>query len=156
MPGHIHRQGTIGVVSRSGTLTYEAVDQLTRIGLGQSTCVGVGGDPIHGMGFIEVLKLFADDPRTEGVIMIGEIGGQEEEEAATWIKGNLPKPVVGFIAGQTAPKGKRMGHAGAIISGGRGTAQDKVRALVEHGIAVASTPADMGECMHRVLKERRR
>lgn len=156
MPGHIHRQGTIGVVSRSGTLTYEAVDQLTRVGLGQSTCVGIGGDPIHGVGFIEILELFAGDARTEGIVMIGEIGGQEEEEAAVWIKNNLSKPVVGFIAGQTAPEGKRMGHAGAIISGGRGTAQDKVRALVDHGIAVATTPADMGECMQRVLRQRRR
>jgi succinyl-CoA synthetase alpha subunit len=151
MPGHIHRPGTVGVVSRSGTLTYEAVDQLTRAGLGQSTCVGIGGDPVHGLGFIEVLELFKADERTDGVVMIGEIGGTEEEDAAAWIRANMEKPVVGFIAGQTAPAGKRMGHAGAIISGGKGTAQNKLKVLSECGVTVAQTPAVMGETMMRVL-----
>ena len=151
MPGYIHRPGPIGVVSRSGTLTYEAVDQLSRAGVGQSTCVGIGGDPVHGLGFVEVLALFEQDDATRGVIMIGEIGGTEEEEAAAWVAKTMTKPVIGLVAGQTAPKGKRMGHAGAVISGGKGTAQDKVRAFVEAGITVARTPAEMGETMVRAL-----
>lgn len=151
MPGHIHRPGKIGVVSRSGTLTYEAVGQLTALGLGQSTCVGIGGDPVAGMDFIDTLKLFNDDPDTEGVIMIGEIGGSAEEKAAAWIKENMSKPVAGFIAGTTAPPGKRMGHAGAIISGGKGTAEDKVAAMKAAGIQVAPTPADMGKTLQGML-----
>ncbi|MPZ75301.1 MAG: succinate--CoA ligase subunit alpha [Deltaproteobacteria bacterium] len=151
MPGHIHRQGTIGVVSRSGTLTYEAVDQLTRLGLGQSSCVGIGGDPVHGFEFVDVLELFNRDPSTEAVVMIGEIGGSAEEEAAAWIKANMKKPVVGFIAGQTAPPGKRMGHAGAIISGGKGTAHEKVEALKRAGIRMSASPAAIGRTMQEAL-----
>jgi len=151
MPGHIHKPGNIGVVSRSGTLTYEAVDQLTRLGLGQSTCVGIGGDPVHGFEFVDVLKLFNDDPQTTAVVMIGEIGGSAEEEAAAWIKANMTKPVAGFIAGQTAPAGKRMGHAGAIISGGHGTAKEKIAAMKKAGIRMASSPATIGQTMQEAL-----
>src|SRR2546427_2893554 len=151
MPGHIHRPGTIGVVSRSGTLTYEAVDQLTRLGMGQSTCVGIGGDPVHGFEFVDVLAMFSSDPRTEAVVMIGEIGGSAEEEAAAWIKANMKKPVVGFIAGQTAPPGKRMGHAGAIISGGKGTAREKIEAMKQAGIRMATSPALIGRTLQEAL-----
>jgi len=151
MPGHIHRQGTIGVVSRSGTLTYEAVDQLTRLGMGQSSCVGIGGDPVHGLEFIDVLDLFNRDNGTAAVVMIGEIGGSAEEEAAGWIKANMKKQVVGFIAGQTAPPGKRMGHAGAIISGGKGTAREKIAAMKSAGIRMASSPAFIGRTMQEAL-----
>jgi succinyl-CoA synthetase alpha subunit len=151
MPGHIHRPGKFGVVSRSGTLTYEAVGQLTALGMGQSTCIGIGGDPVGGMDFIDCLKLFNDDPDTEGVIMIGEIGGNAEERAAAWIQANMKKPVAGFIAGTTAPPGKRMGHAGAIISGGKGTAADKIRALEGAGVKVAPTPAQMAATLKTML-----
>ena len=151
MPGHIHRKGPVGVVSRSGTLTYEAVGQLSALGLGQSSCVGIGGDPVNGMKHIDVLKLFNDDPQTEGVVMVGEIGGTDEEEAARWIKAHMKKPVVGFIAGVTAPPGKRMGHAGAIISGGKGTADEKLHVMEECGIKVTRNPADMGKLMKSVL-----
>jgi succinyl-CoA synthetase alpha subunit len=151
MPGYIHKPGTIGVVSRSGTLTYEAVHQLTRLGIGQSTCVGIGGDPIIGTGYIDVLRLYQADPKTEGVILIGEIGGTAEEDAAAFIKAHVTKPVTAFIAGQTAPKGKRMGHAGAIIAGGRGTAADKIRAFEVAGVRVAKSPADLGTTMAAAL-----
>ena len=144
MPGAIHKKGPIGVLSRSGTLTYEAVGQLSALGIGQSTCIGLGGDPVAGMDFIDVLDLFNKDPETEAVIMIGEIGGNAEQRAAAWIKANMKKPVVGFIAGRAAPPGKRMGHAGAIIAGGKGTAAEKIAALEEAGVKVAPTPADMG------------
>jgi len=151
MPGHIHKPGRFGVVSRSGTLTYEAVGQLTALGMGQSTCIGIGGDPVGGMDFIDVLELFNDDPETEGVMMMGEIGGNAEEKAATWIKANMNKPVAGFIAGATAPPGKRMGHAGAIISGGKGTAKDKIAALGAAGVKVAPSPAEMGKTLQSML-----
>ncbi|MCZ4065878.1 succinate--CoA ligase subunit alpha [Oxalobacter aliiformigenes] len=152
MPGHIHRKGTIGVVSKSGTLTYEAASQLAEFGLGQSTVVGVGGDPINGLKHIDVLKMFNDDPETEAVIMVGEIGGNDEETAARWAKDNMKKPIVGFIAGVTAPPGKRMGHAGAIISGGKGTAQEKLAVMEECGITVTRNPAEIGKTMKSVLK----
>jgi succinyl-CoA synthetase alpha subunit len=153
MPGHIHKRGKVGVVSRSGTLTYEAVGQLTRLGLGQSTCVGIGGDPIIGTTFVDCLALFEDDPATEAVLMIGEIGGTAEEEAAAFAKRHVSKPVVGYIAGQTAPPGRRMGHAGAIISGGKGTAAEKIAALRRAGIAVVKSPAEMGAAVQKALNK---
>jgi len=155
MPGYIHRPGTIGVTSRSGTLTYEAVDQITQQGLGQSTCAGIGGDPIIGMTFVEVLELFHGDPQTEAVVLIGEIGGELEEEAAAYIRKDFQKPVVAFIAGQNAPPGRRMGHAGAVISGGSGSPQAKMEALRAAGAAVIENPADMGVTIKRVLQERK-
>ncbi len=151
MPAHIHKPGSVGVVSRSGTLTYEAVGQLTHLGLGQSSCVGIGGDPVPGTSFVDVLTAFNADPETEAVVMIGEIGGSAEEEAAAYIKANMKKPVVAFIAGQTAPPGRRMGHAGAIISGGKGTAKEKMEALAAAGIHVVATPADIGITMARAM-----
>jgi len=152
MPGHIHRKGPIGVVSRSGTLTYEAVGQLTQIGLGQSSAVGIGGDPVNGLKHIDILKLYNQDPATEAVVMIGEIGGSDEEEAALWATSNMKKPIVGFIAGVTAPPGKRMGHAGAIISGGKGTAAEKLAVMEECGIKVTKNPAEMGKLLKSVLR----
>ena len=151
MPGHIHRKGRIGVVSRSGTLTYEAVGQLTALGLGQSSAVGIGGDPVNGLKHIDVLRMFNDDPDTDAVVMIGEIGGSDEETAAEWVRDNMKKPVVGFIAGVTAPPGKRMGHAGAIISGGKGTAQEKLSVMAACGIKVTKDPSEMGKLLKSVL-----
>ena len=152
MPGHIHKKGRVGVVSRSGTLTYEAVGQLMELGIGQSSCVGIGGDPVNGMKHIDVMRMFNDDPETDAVIMVGEIGGSDEETAAQWVKENMKKPVVGFIAGVTAPPGKRMGHAGAIISGGKGTAQEKLEVMQACGIKVTRNPAEMGRTLKAILK----
>ncbi|MDB6058417.1 MAG: succinyl-CoA synthetase, alpha subunit [Verrucomicrobiales bacterium] len=151
-PGYIHKKGNIGVVSRSGTLTYEAVWQLTCRGVGQSTCVGIGGDPVNGTSHLDIIKMFNDDPETTGIIMIGEIGGSAEEDAAEWIKNNCKKPVAGFIAGTTAPPGRRMGHAGAIVSGGKGTAEAKIAAFKDAGIAVASTPSEMADTLLKMMK----
>jgi len=152
MPGHIHGKGPVGVVSRSGTLTYEAVGQLMEVGLGQSSCVGIGGDPVNGLKHVDVLRMFNDDPQTEAVIMVGEIGGSDEEIAARWAKDHMKKPIVGFIAGITAPPGKRMGHAGAIVSGGKGTAQEKLAVMEECGIKVTRNPAEMGRTLKSILR----
>jgi len=152
MPGHIHKKGPVGVVSRSGTLTYEAVGQLMEVGLGQTTCVGIGGDPVNGLKHVDVLKMFNEDPQTEAVVMVGEIGGTNEEEAARWVKSHMKKPVIGFIAGVTAPPGRRMGHAGAIISGGQGTAAEKLAVMEECGIKTTRNPAEMGKLLKSVLK----
>ena len=152
MPGHIHKKGPVGVVSRSGTLTYEAVGQLMELGLGQSTCVGIGGDPVNGLKHVDVMKMFNEDPLTEAVVMVGEIGGTDEEECARWAKANMTKPVVGFIAGVTAPPGKRMGHAGAIISGGKGTAAEKLAVMEECGIKITRSPAEIGKLAQSVLR----
>lgn len=155
MPAHIHRKGRIGVVSRSGTLTYEAVAQITDLGLGQSTAIGIGGDPINGLKHIDVLKLFNNDPETDAVVMIGEIGGSDEETAAEWVKNNMKKPVVGFIAGVTAPAGKRMGHAGAIISGGTGTAEGKLAVMEACGIRTTRNPSEIGSLLQSVLSSKK-
>jgi len=152
MPGHIHKKGRVGVVSRSGTLTYEAVGQLSELGIGQSSAVGIGGDPVNGLKHVDVMQLFNADPETDAVVMIGEIGGSDEEDAARWVKAHMRKPVVGFIAGVTAPPGKRMGHAGAIISGGKGTAQEKLAVMEDCGITVTRNPAEMGKTLKRVLR----
>jgi succinyl-CoA synthetase alpha subunit len=152
IPGHICREGTVGIVSKSGTLTYEAIHQLTQLGLGQSTCVGIGGDPVNGVKHIDILKMFNDDAETDAVLMVGEIGGSDEETAALWVKDNMKKPVVGFIAGITAPAGKRMGHAGAIISGGKGTAQEKLAVMEACGIKITRNPAEMGKTLKSILK----
>jgi succinyl-CoA synthetase alpha subunit len=152
MPGYIHKKGRVGVVSRSGTLTYEAVAQLMEQGLGQSTCIGIGGDPVNGLKHLDVMKLFNDDAETEAVLMVGEIGGSDEEDCARWVRDNMRKPVVGFIAGLTAPPGRRMGHAGAVISGGEGTAQEKLAVMEECGIKVTRNPAEMGRLLKSVLR----
>lgn len=154
MPGYIHKPGKVGVISRSGTLTYEAVHQLTTLGLGQTTAIGIGGDPVNGTNFVDCLQLFNDDPETEGIVMIGEIGGTAEEDGAAFIKANVKKPIVGFIAGTTAPKGKRMGHAGAIVSGGKGTAEAKLEAMRDAGVYIADTPSDIGQTMAKALSRK--